>query len=62
MTRERKFSKEQARDYFRMLNLRSVTTSVTTGNKTVETVEEAIHLGREKAKESAQKLKLRIKI
>lgn len=58
MTREGKFSKEQERDYFRMLNLESVTT----GNKTVETVEEARHLGREKAKESAQKLKLRIKI
>lgn len=62
MTRERKLSKEQGRYYLRVLDLKSVTASVTTGNKTVETVEEAIRLGREKAKESAQKLKLSIKI
>lgn len=58
MTRERKLSKEQGRYYLRVLDLKSVTA----GNKTVETEEEAIRLGREKAKESAQKLKLSIKI
>ena len=62
MTRERKFSKEQEKYYLRMLNLKNVTTSVATGTKTVETLEEAVYLGKEKAKESAQKLKLIIKI
>lgn len=62
MTRERKLSKEQGRYSLRVLDLKSVTASVTTGNKLVETIEEAIRLGREKAKESAQKLKLSIKI
>ena len=58
MTPKRKLGKEQATDYFHMLNLRSVTTGI----KTVETEEEARRLGREKAKESAKKLKLIIKL
>jgi len=36
--------------------------SVTLGNKVVETAEEARRLGKEKAKESAQRLELKIKI
>jgi hypothetical protein len=58
MTSEGKFKKEQGSDYFRMLNLKSVTL----GNKSVETVEEARRLAREKAEESAKKLKLKVKI
>ena len=58
MTRERKLSKGQERGYFRVPNLRSITI----GNKAVETVEEARDLGREKAKESARKLKLEVKL
>jgi hypothetical protein len=58
MIREGKLGKEQKMSYFRIPNLRSITM----GNKIVETVEEARDLGREKAKESAEKLKLKIKI
>jgi hypothetical protein len=58
MTREGKFNKEEGRRYFRMFNVRSVTL----GNKIVETAEEARRLGREKAKESAQRLELKIKV
>jgi len=58
MTREVKLNKEGRRRYFRMYNVRSVTL----GNKVVETAEEARRLGKEKAKESAQRLELKIKI
>jgi hypothetical protein len=59
MTRESKLKKkEQEEGYFRMFNLKSVSS----GNKVVETEEEARRLGREKAKESGRKLKLEIKI
>ena len=58
MTRERKLSKGQERGYFHMPNLRSVGIE----NEAVETEEEARDLGREKAKESARKLKLEVKV
>ena len=58
MTREGKLSKEQRMSCLRVPNLRSVIR----GDKTVETVEEARDLGRQKAKESAKRLKLKIKV
>ena len=36
--------------------------NITVGSKTVETAEEARRLGREKARESAKKLVLRVKV
>lgn len=58
MSKEGKQSIEKKRGDFSMPSIENVTT----GNKIVGTVEEARRLGREKAKESAKKLKLRIKV